>query len=484
MKCRTVFLVLAALALVMSAEHGSIGSSYAHDDDKTAKFTPLNFYRGDLDTEQIKTLESFRKIEGAPAYVIDFTSYYRFDAYLKVGGYPFPFLFNAPPQNNVDSPITCSTFSASTPEGEALHAYNQDFDSDKVRESLILFTSPEGGYKSISQSRSDFTMSTDFYKNPETLLYRNSILCGPYCPFDGMNEFGLCVSPMYVNSDKVRDPNKITLSILGESRLILDYARDVDEAIELLDKYNNLASDQQHILISDVYGNSAVIEYFRGQMIVTRNRYEYQVCTNFPIDGYGDVYERNKRQDFRYLTAEQKLNFYNGTSTEEQAFGILESIAQRGQATTYWSSVANKTKGTFDIYYHLNYKDKYQFDLPMTVDLKVNAVKKNKKQIKRGNKVQFSVEVQNDSPRYSKDGKVSLYLSKRNYLYKNSIKLITADLRAMKNNETFNLKVKAVIPKDIRPTDYYLIARIEDLPNRDTDKSNDMLSSPEKFTVK
>jgi hypothetical protein len=446
--------------------------------------TSLNFDRTGLTSQQIESLESFRKIPGAPAYIMEFSADYYFDDYLKVGGSPYYFLYGRLPGAEFEGEITCSSFSASTPEGDALHCYNQDYYADQVRHSLVLFTNPEGGYRSISQIRSDFTLSWDFYDNPENNLFRNSVLGAAYCPFDGMNEFGLCVSPMYVDSDLVIDPEKISISILSESRLILDYARDVDEAIELLDQYNNLASNQQHILISDVHGNSAIIEYFRGQMVVTRNVHNYQICTNFPIDGYGTAYQRNKVNDRRYMAAEQALEGYEGIVSEEQAFDILQIVAQRDQVNTYWSSVANKVRGTFDIYYHLNYQDKYQFDIPMAVDISLKSLHVNKKRLKRGKKVKFKVEAVNDSPRYSREGKIRIYLSKKQKVTGKSILVGSTTLKALKANESTAMKIKAVIPKDIDAKDYYVVARVEGLPNRDTDSSNDLISSTAKFTVK
>ena len=444
----------------------------------------LEFNKTGLNSGQIETLETFRKIPGAPAYIMEYLADYHFDEYLKVGGSPWNFLFGNSPEISNNVKITCSSFSTSTPDGDALHCYNQDYYADQVRHALVLFTNPEGGYKSISQIRSDFTTSWDFYENPENNLFRDSVLAAPYNPFDGMNEFGLCVSPMYVDSDLVIDPNKVTITLLAESRLILDYARDVDEAIELLDQYNNMGSNQQHILISDVHGNSAVIEYFRGQMVVTRNRQNFQICTNFPIDGYGTTYQRNKRDDRRYLAAEEALNEYEGIVTEDEAFDILDVIAQRGQARTYWSSVANKARGTFDIYYHLNFQDKYHFELPMAVDICLKSLEWNKKRLKGGKKVKFNVEVENDSPRFAKAGKVSIYLSKKKKITGKSVKLASVDLKALAPNESASLKIKAVIPKDIKPRDYYIVARVEELPNRDTDLTNSIIFSSEQVAVK
>ncbi len=58
-------------------------------------------------------------------------------------------------------------------------------------------------------------------------------------PYDGRDEYGLAVEMMALSYAKpARDPQKVTLGSLHAMRLILDYAKDVDEAVSLLQKHN------------------------------------------------------------------------------------------------------------------------------------------------------------------------------------------------------------------------------------------------------
>lgn len=71
-------------------------------------------------------------------------------------------------------------------------------------------------------------------------------------------------------------------------RLMLDYAKNVDEAIALLEKYNvNMDLISIHFLLCDAAGNSAVIEFLDGKMQVLRSDKTWQTSTNFhklPLD--------------------------------------------------------------------------------------------------------------------------------------------------------------------------------------------------------
>lgn len=471
-----LFLIL--IILFMTASFTSVSylaDTISPDDNKVKN---LNFVRDDLNAEEIATLESFRKLDGSDAYFVNFTADYHFDEYLKVGGYP----------NGIHgSRATCSSFAAFTPEGDTLHCYNQDgLGVINPDYSLVTMTNPEGGFRSISQVRSDHAISHKFYQQPENINNRNGVLGAPFCPFDGMNEFGLCISVMSVNGDPMTNPGKIAVSPLATSRLILDYARNVEEALDMMDDYNNMGANQQHFLLSDADGNSAIVEYFRGDMVVTRAIKKHQVLTNFPIDGYGSVFDKEKVKDpfDRYQRADKTLDENQSTLTMDQALALVKSLSINNRVQiTSWSALYNKSKGILTAYYHYDYKTPQVFEIPMAVDLKIDSISKNKLNLKRGKKVNFKINVLNDSPRYSKEGKVSLYLSRKNTIYKKSIKLATVELKALKAREQHSLKIKSMIPKELKAKDYYLIARIEDLPNRDTNPANDTLVSSETYTL-
>ena len=77
-------------------------------------------------------------------------------------------------------------------------------------------------------------------------------LASIYVPLDGMNEKGLCVSDLIEidGSTEVPDTDKADLTIVAAIRLVLDYAKDTEEAVKLLSEYDVFPSVNAHKSIS------------------------------------------------------------------------------------------------------------------------------------------------------------------------------------------------------------------------------------------
>ena len=138
-------------------------------------------------------------------------------------------------------------------------------------------------------------------------------------------------------------------------RMVLDYADNVDEAIEMIAKYDlhDSAKTSYHYMIADAEGNSVVLEWVNGtdqtdndgskrELQITRNELPYQSVTNFILaPGY---YEANDEQAgldrYEYLMG--KLNASNGVlEDEEEAMGLLRDVGRRT-----WKVEGDVTKGT------------------------------------------------------------------------------------------------------------------------------------------
>lgn len=164
-----------------------------------------------------------------------------------------------------------------------------------------------------------------------------NILAAPYCPEDGMNECGVAIAILSVPPMKFEaDPQKITIYRWEVSRLILDYAKNLDEAIALLSKFNiNVGSenDNIHYFVADASGNSAVIEEVNGKMVITKNEKPWQVVTNFLL--YNDS---GNNGCFRYYMATNVLAKQKGILSETSSMQLLSDISQNN---TVWSAVYN-----------------------------------------------------------------------------------------------------------------------------------------------
>ena len=119
-------------------------------------------------------------------------------------------------------------------------------------------------------------------------------------------------------------------------RLVLDYAKDVEEAVSLLGRYNIdfTGGPPVHYLVSDPAPRSVVIEFLDNEMIVIPSDAAWQVATNFVMTGYpfGDPPSGCWRYNLVYDALEGK----NGAVTSDGAMELLEDCSQ---PITMWSVV-------------------------------------------------------------------------------------------------------------------------------------------------
>jgi predicted choloylglycine hydrolase len=181
-----------------------------------------------------------------------------------------------------------------------------------------------------------------------------------------MNEAGLAVGMMaipYARSSQ--NPEKVTISSLQAIRLMLDYAKDVDEAISLLQDYNIEfgGGPPLHYLIADAARNSAIIEFVAGEMIVLRPDEPWQVSTNFVISQ--EQPEGADSSCWRYNQAYETLAEAKGKISSTDAMTLLENVSQD---STMWSVVYGMTTGDIQIAAGRKYGEVKEFELEMKSD--------------------------------------------------------------------------------------------------------------------
>jgi penicillin V acylase-like amidase (Ntn superfamily) len=109
---------------------------------------------------------------------------------------------------------------------------------------------------------------------------------------DGMNEKGLVANLLYLSTAQYSTPDlaKLTLSIAAWPQYVLDNYASVDEAVKGLEGADfqvlppNMPggfAPTMHLSISDASGDSAILEYIGGKLIVHHNKL-YAVMTNEP----------------------------------------------------------------------------------------------------------------------------------------------------------------------------------------------------------
>jgi penicillin V acylase-like amidase (Ntn superfamily) len=109
---------------------------------------------------------------------------------------------------------------------------------------------------------------------------------------DGMNEKGLVANTLYLAESDYGHPvpGKPTMSIACWTQYVLDTFATVDEAVQALEKepftiiapvLPNGVPGVGHMALSDPSGDSAILEYVKGRLVIHHGR-EYQVMTNSP----------------------------------------------------------------------------------------------------------------------------------------------------------------------------------------------------------
>jgi penicillin V acylase-like amidase (Ntn superfamily) len=178
-------------------------------------------------------------------------------------------------------------------------------------------------------------------------------------------EWGIIMSKF----SRILLPLLIILGSLQAVRLVLDYAKNVDEAVELLGKYNinfDLA-EQSHYLISDATGKSVIVEFVEDEMIVLEKENPWQVNANFMVSDYSDAQDAAYRHlCLRYQNAFKILKNKNGTLKNGEPFDILATVAQ---SSTLYSTVYNTTSGDIQVAIHRKFDEIYQFKMPMRSDV-------------------------------------------------------------------------------------------------------------------
>ena len=248
--------------------------------------------------------------------------------------------------------IECSMFAAL---GD-VPLYGRNFDNPECGVLVTLYHPPDG-YASIGFSRmNDFEFNTEEDPTRLPISDRRLLLNAPFFTPDGMNECGVAVALAALRSVNIHvDQNKKTIFITCLVREILDHAKNIDEAVAIIQNHNVFDSGtdavSHHLLISDPSGRSVIVEYFEGEWRTMPNERPWQVITNSPLYQKSEKSRRNVCWRYKILSetfAKDKENI-----TWEQGFHILESVSVKG---TQWSTIYDMKKREIYISLYRDFK--------------------------------------------------------------------------------------------------------------------------------
>jgi hypothetical protein len=263
----------------------------------------------------------------------------------------------------------CTTFNASTPSGDKIFARNYDYMDSP---GMTVWTNPEDGYASVSTVSLYFLGYGEGFL-PESLLTSLLTLIAPYIPVDGMNEKGLSIGVLELETPETfQQTEKKDITTTAIIRAVLDNAATVDEAVEIFNTYDMhdlLGSNcTYHYQIADASGDTAIIEYLNGETTVLRpDETGTLIATNFWLcEGVDDP--EGMGQD-RYDTAKKMLSEKNYVVTEKEAMEILDATHLENAdlhgyiCSTIWSVVYNNTDRTFSVCAMYDYDNEYKFSV-------------------------------------------------------------------------------------------------------------------------
>lgn len=153
---------------------------------------------------------------------------------------------------------------------------------------------------------------------------------------DGINERGLAVHCLFLAATDFgpRDPNKPGVNAALWAQILLDKAANVNEALELLQTFQvvmveaNGRQATMHMALADSSGDSAIIEYIAGKLVIHHGR-EYSIMTNDPA--YDEQLALLKEQDF------------SNPSSAVPLPGNVNAV-DRFQRAAYWLAVLPDTE--------------------------------------------------------------------------------------------------------------------------------------------
>ena len=265
----------------------------------------------------------------------------------------------------------CSAFTLTNTDGDVQMGRNYDFKNDSS--AMLVYCTPRNGYKSVA-----FAAMDNVSDNAPTasLKGRFASLAAPFICLDGMNEKGVSIAILTLDSKPVRqNTGKPTIFTSLVVRLVLDRAATTQEAVNLLKSYDMFASGGRdyHFYITDASGDGRVVEYDceseTRKLVATPIR----AITNF-YGLYLDKVLPNQKNGIyghgreRYDAITEILENQRGKYTNDTVWEALKAASQEPNpaditSNTQWSVAYNNTALTAEIVIRRNWKDVTTYQL-------------------------------------------------------------------------------------------------------------------------
>ena len=165
----------------------------------------------------------------------------------------------------------------------------------------------------------------------EKQIIKDRLLLTSYAPMDGLNQVGLAISVLLLpnKSTHQNNPNLINITTSIMIRGVLDYCKNIKEAILFFKKFNMhdaLEGNSFHFMITDANGDSVVIEYINNKIELVypdkNKNLKYLFVTNF----YLSTEDKSGFGFDRYKILEDYLNKTDVRMEWNDAIKLLEKV--------------------------------------------------------------------------------------------------------------------------------------------------------------
>lgn len=286
----------------------------------------------------------------------------------------------------------CSAFACpDITTGDFLMGRNFDFnhiDQDTKERRMIpviaVHTAPPGGKKSVSFVDGQFVgYDSGFYNDGKSDL--SMLMAVPYLLLDGINEdgFAVCVLKLDGLNTEQEDEGKKKIFTTVAMRMLLDKASNVQEAMDLLEKYNMTADKVKanyHFFMADAKGDFAIVEYTDADITKHPNTMErlqkndtLRCVTNFYVSPTMANTKHGINQSehgmARYKTLRENLLNFDYKLTSPLAMWLLSQVAQGPEnpelstGFTQWSEIYNLTRKTVTMSILREYNHAFTFQI-------------------------------------------------------------------------------------------------------------------------
>jgi len=313
----------------------------------------------DLPTHELQALQTLQKVDNYPLYIMTYKPVARTPAQYNI---PDRFLFEFDRSEIRTLDWACSLFTAFGNAETGLFARNFDW---RYSPALLLFYYPPGGYSSVTLVDLAYLFNEDevIQLDKMNLIERAALLKSVDLPFDGMNSRGLMIGMAAVPYSRLPEqPDHETVGSLGIMRRILDQASDTDEALEILSSVNLDwgGGPPLHYLISDIRGQSVLVEFIDGEIVLLDQQETWHVATNFL---QGTAAKQQDGQCWRYDLIQRDLEIHGGILSMDQAMDLLSRVAQEGSTSgTQWSVVYDNKQGEVQVVMGRNFIQPHVFE--------------------------------------------------------------------------------------------------------------------------